>query len=163
MKHSIVADTGALISLAIMDLLPHINQLLGQVYVPDKVIEEIQAGINMTGTNAINRALNKGWLIQQSITENDLLIELNKSLDAGEAQAICFAINKNYYILIDEKKGRKVAKRYQLKVVGSLAVLLQAKENNLIPLVKPLLLKLKEHGYYISEKLIRQILQKANE
>ena len=129
----------------------------------DKVIEEIQLGLNMPGTNAINIAFEKGWLIQQSIIKDDLFVDLNYLLDAGEASAICLAIHKNYNILIDEKKGRKVAKRYELKVIGSLAVLIKAKNKQIIPRAKPLLLKLKEHGYYISERLIIKILKEVHE
>ena len=43
------------------------------------------------------------------------------------------------YLLVDDKRGRKVAKINQIKTIGSMGVLLQAKRAGLIPAVAPLL------------------------
>ncbi|WP_416864750.1 MAG: DUF3368 domain-containing protein [Imperialibacter sp.] len=41
------------------------------------------------------------------------------------------------YLLVDEKKGRDIAKKEGLNIIGLLGILVQAKTVGLIPLLKP--------------------------
>lgn len=66
-------------------------------------------------------------------------------------------------IILDEKLGRYHAKHSELTVTGTIGILLKAKSNGLIKFIKPLLNELTEKDVWISEKLIHEILQRANE
>jgi predicted nucleic acid-binding protein len=55
-------------------------------------------------------------------------------LDTGEASAIALAMETvNSTLIIDEKKGRKFAKNLGLQIIGTLKILLLAKQHRLIP------------------------------
>ncbi len=66
-------------------------------------------------------------------------------------------------ILIDDKKGRKAAKREGLNIIGTLTVLLKAKEKGLIPEVKKYLDMLVERKIRISTDLYEYVLKEADE
>ena len=67
------------------------------------------------------------------------------------------------YLLIDDRRGRKVAKINQIKTVGSLGVLLQAKRIGLIPRVAPLVEQIAASSVFMSENLIQAVLELAGE
>lgn len=83
-------------------------------------------------------------------------------LDAGEQTAIEFALNNNFVLLLDEKRGRAVAKAQGAHVVGTIGILLLAKKHRLIPEIKSSL-KALEQQYYFSKSLIQHALDIANE
>ncbi|MCD6490435.1 MAG: DUF3368 domain-containing protein, partial [Thermodesulfobacterium sp.] len=66
-------------------------------------------------------------------------------------------------IVLDDKKARKIAKDLNLKVTGTLGVLLKAKKLGLIEAIYPLLQELKKKNFYISEKLERNVLKLSGE
>ena len=82
----------------------------------------------------------------------------------GEASAITLALEtSNSILLIDEKKGRKIAKNNGLQIIGSLGVILLAKQNNKITSVKSILGLIQKTNFRISESIINIILKEANE
>jgi len=67
-------------------------------------------------------------------------------------------------LLMDERRGRAFAQELGLNVVGLLGILLQAKNQNLIAAVKPLIDRLiQEADFRVSPQLYRSILQIADE
>jgi predicted nucleic acid-binding protein len=89
---------------------------------------------------------------------------LELELDKWETSAIALAIEKeNSLLIIDEKKGRKIAKQMNLKITGILGVMVKAKEIGLIEKVKPILDKLEKIEFRISSKLKEEILKRADE
>jgi predicted nucleic acid-binding protein len=66
-------------------------------------------------------------------------------------------------LLLDERRGRAVAGRFGLRVVGLLGVLLDAKQRGLILEVKPLLEALRHAGFHISQELFDRVVQAAGE
>ncbi len=85
-------------------------------------------------------------------------------LDAGEAEAIILATEINAdLIILDEKLGRFHAKHADLKVTGTIGILIKAKAEGLIKELKPLLDELTEKDVWISEKLKSEILKRVGE
>lgn len=81
-------------------------------------------------------------------------------LDAGEAEAIILASEINAdLIILDEKLGRYYARNADLRVTGTIGVLIKAKTVGLISELKPLLNELTEKDVWISEKLKNEILK----
>lgn len=78
-----------------------------------------------------------------------LLENLRKSLHYGEAQAITIAIELSAdMILIDETDGRTVALSYGLTLIGTLGILLKAKELGLIERIEPLMKRLQSEARF---------------
>lgn len=67
-------------------------------------------------------------------------------------------------VLIDERRGRLVASRLNLRYTGILGILVEAKDKGLVVRVKTLLDALiNEAGFWVSEPLYRRVLQLVNE
>ncbi|MBS3964613.1 MAG: DUF3368 domain-containing protein [Methylomonas sp.] len=66
-------------------------------------------------------------------------------------------------LLIDDRRGRKVAKINGISTVGSLGVLLVAKEKGLISEIAPMLVQIEQSDIYLSEELITTVLALAGE
>jgi predicted nucleic acid-binding protein len=60
------------------------------------------------------------------------MTQLAKLLDRGEAEAIVLAQSRDARLLIDERKGRAVARRRGVGVIGTGGVLLLAKREHVI-------------------------------
>ena len=90
---------------------------------------------------------------------------LRLELDAGEAEAIALAVESNAnLILLDERLGRRAAHRLGLTVVGTLGVLIAAKDRGLLAAVRPVLDALRaDAGFWITDELYNAVLKAANE
>jgi predicted nucleic acid-binding protein len=66
-------------------------------------------------------------------------------------------------LLLDDSRARKVARFNGVQVVGSAGVLLLAKSEGLVPAVLPLLKQIQAAGIYLSEPLVAEVLQIADE
>jgi len=65
--------------------------------------------------------------------------------------------------LIDDRRGRKVAKINQIDTIGSLGILLAAKAKGLVPEVAPLLREIEQSDIYLSPDLIATVLDLSGE
>lgn len=66
-------------------------------------------------------------------------------------------------LLIDDRRGRTVAKLNHINTIGSLGVLLVAKQKGLINEVAPMLLALEKSDLYLSKQLMTTVLELAGE
>ncbi|WP_157818089.1 DUF3368 domain-containing protein [Candidatus Thiodictyon syntrophicum] len=90
---------------------------------------------------------------------------MSRDLDAGEAASIALALELSAeLILIDELDGRHQARRQGLTTMGVAGVLLLAKRQRLIEVVKPLLDDLRLRArFWLSHSVYEQVLAKAGE
>jgi predicted nucleic acid-binding protein len=85
-------------------------------------------------------------------------------LGKGETEAIALYWEKSAdYLLVDEDKGRRFAKNNGITVIGSLGILLLAKEKRLITSVRPFIQILRASNIRIAEFLYQSILRLAKE
>ncbi|MEM1214093.1 MAG: DUF3368 domain-containing protein [Bacteroidota bacterium] len=105
------------------------------------------------------------WLKTKGIENRKRYHLLLQKLDPGEAEAIVLAQELNAdLLLIDERKGRQIAKESGLRITGLIGVLLESKRRGEIEKVKPLIRKLREQlGFRISESLYNKTLKLAGE
>jgi predicted nucleic acid-binding protein len=66
-------------------------------------------------------------------------------------------------LLVDDDRARKIARLNEIEVVGSLGVLLRAKEAGLVSAVRPLLATIQGAGVHYSELLVHEVLRLAGE
>ncbi|NEP60464.1 MAG: DUF3368 domain-containing protein [Symploca sp. SIO2G7] len=107
------------------------------------------------------------WLDVRAVDDQSqvMILEHERRLDPGEANAIVLALElKAGQLLIDERLGRIEAKRQGLRITGVLGVLLAAKRQGLIPLIRPILDRLlSEANFRISSQLYNETLALAEE
>jgi len=159
----IVADAGPLIGLAIAGRVEILGALFEKVLIPQAVLEELQIEASRPGSFALSKAREEGWLSAEDVPENTDMTQLTELLDRGEAEAIVLAQSKDARLLIDERKGRAVARSRGVRVIGTGGVLLLAKREHVIDQIAPILDELASHGYRLSDGLRRELLVLAGE
>ncbi len=160
---AVVADTSPLIGLARVGLLPVLSQLFTTVYASAAVVAEATRDADRPRAAAIQQALRDGALVARNVEHTPELNALTAVLDAGEAEALLLAEHLELPVLIDERRGRGVAKAIGLEVIGTGAVLIASKNRGLITSVAPYLDRLQESGYRLSDALISAIRQRCGE
>lgn len=155
----LVADASALIALAACDSLTLLDALFGRVLVPEAVYREVTVGERPQAQRLYH-------YLQDKVHTVDMqgFVYLDAFADMGETQAMILYKQMNAdFLLIDDKRGRKVAVINRIKTIGSLGVLLQAKRKGLIQLVAPLLAQIAASPVFVSEQLIQSVLELAGE
>lgn len=107
MQATIISDTSCLILLDKIGELNLLKKLFGEIITTQSVADEF--GKNLPS-----------WISIQNPTDlvSQLVLEIN--LDKGEASAIVLALElENCLLIIDELKGRKLAKRLGLTITGT--------------------------------------------
>jgi predicted nucleic acid-binding protein len=153
----IVSDSSPLIALA---KIGRLNLLEHEIIVPKAVFEEITRS-----WREYTRKLYTWGKNRVSVVKNRQAVEyLELVLDRGEAEVIVLAEElKADAVLIDDLKARKTANLRGLTVVGTIGVLLDAKERGLVDDVKPLLDELIRKKIRISRELYNHALELAQE
>jgi predicted nucleic acid-binding protein len=154
---NIVSNTTPLISLLKLSKLDILKVLYGRINIPNAVFQEVEAGKNKDYYKDLS---NLDWI---NIVENQdkQAVKYFLDLDSVEAEAIILATEiKADLIIMDEKLGRFHAKHADIKVTGTIGVLIKAKKEGLIKELKPLLYELIRKEVWICDKLINEILNK---
>lgn len=162
----VVSDTTPLISLMKVGQLELVYELFGEIQIPDAVYEELVSN---------NRFPNEKRQIQESsfvkkVSVEDMkavtLLRRSTGLDAGESEAIILSDTIGAdLLLMDEVKGRQVAKQMGLHLMGTIGMLMIAYDEK--KLTKSEILAcidmLRNSGRHISGKLYEQLLDKLEE
>ena len=161
----IISDTGPVIALAKTHHLNLLNLLFDDVYVIRAVFKELMA---KTGEDAeeIEWALEEFIIVERSKPATSIEIEAAlKGLGSGEKQSIEFAYEKNdaSILLMDDKAGRQTAQKLNIPIIGTIGLLLLAKNNGLIENVTELLKNMRKKGYWLSDEIIEIARKKAKE
>ncbi len=150
MAQILIADTSCLISLYNANILDILKNLFGEILITDITKEEFGQPL-------------PNWIKIENPKDKIQLENLFKELDKGEASAIALALeNENYKIIIDELKGRKMANDLGIQTTGTLAILILAKEKDLITNFKTTVDILITNGFRLSDKLYREVIRKYN-
>jgi uncharacterized protein len=154
----LVADSGPLIALAIVNLLPPIHKQYRSLLVPEAVLTECLSNKIEPGALQIQAALANQHIqiVQTSALETT-------EIGAGEASVIHYAKAKKLTALIDDKRAIAVAKRLDVAVVRSGAILVDLKRRGAIPAIKPFLDAWQQHGYFLADTVRAALLAQAGE
>jgi len=157
----VVVNTTPIISLALINQLGLLKHLYGQVLTPPAVQAEVLAG----GTRGIGQEqLQQATWIRLQPLQDPRRADLLSDLDRGEAEVIALAPEiQADLVIIDERLGRKHAKRLGLALTGTLGVLLRAKERQLISEAKPFIEQLQQGGIRLGDTIIAEALKLAGE
>ncbi|MCF6176138.1 MAG: DUF3368 domain-containing protein [Victivallaceae bacterium] len=156
----IISDAGSLIIFALTGNFYILEALFEQIIIPPTVYEELAISRGLRGSNELRKRLDAGFIVVEKVSKSEPFTAL---LDAGEAEAISLAIKKDMLLLIDEKRGRSVAKMHKLKFFGSGRVLIAAKEQEIISSTTEVMDQFIDSGYRISESLYQKIIELSNE
>jgi predicted nucleic acid-binding protein len=162
----VVSDTTPIISMLKINKLHLLNKLFGEILIPNAVYNELTTSKKFKEEANQIKECN---FIKRVEVDNNKDIErfrITTGLDLGESEAIIYS-NKNGvdFLLMDEAKGRIVAKQMGLNIMGTIGILMQAYDDNLITKDEILACidMLKKNGRYISERLFDSLKNKIEE
>ena len=105
-----------------------------------------------------------GWIKTIPVQDRLAVEVLLDELDLGEAETIVLARALNAdLVLMDEKKGRRKLTQLGLPKIGTVGILLKAKQVGLLSAIKPDLERLRLDGFSLSQSVIDAVLEQANE
>lgn len=160
----IASNTGPIIGLAKIDLLFLLNQIASEVLIPPMVYRELM-GKTGPETAQIDKAL-KEFLKVADLKPLDPAVEIAISiLDEGEREVIGLASTTpgDILILMDDRAGREVAEKLNIPVSGLVGILLLAKEKGILEKIGPLLVELRDKGYWLSDDVVQTAQRLAKE
>lgn len=156
----VISNNSPLVGLLGLNLLSLLRDLYTEVWIPRKVEKEFLRKDPIVRREALENA---PWIKTVDLTDPQTA-SVHAELDDGEAEALALANEHDArLVLLDEKKGRQKTKKIGLTVKGIAGILLEAKEEGLIEVIKPFLIRLQDNGVYLSESLINNALQDAGE
>jgi len=145
-----VTNSTCLIGLERIERLDLLPQVFDTVFAPPAVAKEVRTSLD--------------WLRVRAVANPSVAIALRTQMDEGEAEAITLALElENVLLILDDKKARRVAQQMGMKVIGTVGMLLRAKRQGVITEVKPILLKLTEANFRISQGIIQEALRLSGE
>jgi predicted nucleic acid-binding protein len=159
-KPKIISNTTPLISLLKIGQLDLLREIYKNIIIPEAVFAEIEKGKDKPFYADITQL---DWMSVQEIKDKKILSYFF-DLDAGEAEVIILATEiEADLVIIDETLGRRFAKHANLKVTGTIGILIKAKEMGLVEKVSPLLDEMQKKGIWLNAKLKEKILEKVHE
>jgi predicted nucleic acid-binding protein len=151
MHKIVIADTSCLILFSKIELLYILHSLYPDVLITPEVANEFAEPL-------------PEWIDIQSASPENISLFENYNLGTGEITSLALAVElKDSTIILDDDKAKKIAKSHNLDVTGSLGIIVKAKEKNIIPSVKDVLLKIKATNFHLSSSLEELILKIAGE
>lgn len=157
----VVSDTSPIRALWHLSRLDLLTALFGEVLIPPAVVTELERPKSSFEAIPVREV---DFIRVRAPSNRVLVSKFSEMLDAGEAEAIALAVElKADAVLIDESAGRAVVEQRGLVPVGVLGILLRAKEQRLIGPIEPLLDRLEETRFFLSESLRRGVLRQAGE
>ncbi len=159
----VVSNTSPIINLAAIGKLDFLQHLYGTILIPQAVYHEIAIrGSRQAGATEVQTFQ---WFERYRVQNVELVKRLEQQLDAGEAEAIALALERRAdLLLLDERRGRMLARQQGIAVTGLLGVLLVAKQRGYLAAVQPALTDLMtKAGFWIGPELFTQVLKSAGE
>jgi hypothetical protein len=134
-----VSNTTALTTLLKVGRADLLAELFGEVLIPPAVQQELLQ----------HHGIIPPCCVVRRVAESSRLQRLLAQADAGEAEAISLAVAINAdLLLIDDKKGRRLAQAEGVRCLGLPALVLAARQRHLIPSIAGFLDLLERQGNF---------------
>jgi len=147
MPSVVIPDTSALILFQNIEEIDLLKKVYGELVTTPEVEEEFIEGL-------------PDWIKIQPVSDKKYQEFFETQIDKGEASVIALATEySDVLLLLDDLKARKLAGQLNMKITGTLGVIHKAKQMKIIDKVKPLIDKLLQTDFRISEKIVQEILQ----
>jgi len=130
----VVSDTTPLSELAKVGKLYLLRDVFGEIIIPQEVYNEVTRGEHP----AVSAVKSITWISVRTVSDPQKVFDL--LLRLGETAAIVLAeelgVNQ---LLLDDRKAKLVAESRNLPVIGTIGILLLAKDEGLITSIKEIL------------------------
>jgi len=157
----VISDTSPLQYLHQLGFLHLLPALVGRIVVPPSVERELLVG-RERGFNLPDLA-KLDWVEIRRPTSKPALPLIN-DLGPGETETLMLALEMpGSIVLLDDGLARRVAEILEIRFTGTLGLLLDAKQQGLVPTLRPLLDQLQTLRFRVSPQTRSTILERAGE
>ena len=149
----VVSNASPVIALEQIDHLQLLQHLFGTVLIPPAVAYEVAPTVTLPA-----------WIEQQELEQPVGPRILGASLGSGESEAIALALETQaQLVILDERPARRLAQALYLPTIGTLGILLAAKQRQLLVSIRPHLDTLLQYDFRIASSLYDEVLRAADE
>lgn len=158
----VISDTTPILSLLKAGRLGLLELLYQTVVVPEAVFEELTCNADYRDEGKEIR--NCPFLAVEKVSDRDSVDVLRNvtGLDAGESEAlVLYREKKADILLLDERKGRSVAKKMSVEYIGTMGILMLAFDEGIVTAeeVRETLEKLLRCDIRLSRRLCNKVLE----
>ena len=154
----VITDSSPVFSLAVADCLWVLEDLFDSASIPEAVWEEI----TKDKTSAYYFRIFSFFKDKKHKISG--FNDLSFIMDYGESESIILYKELNAdFLIIDDKKARKIAQNIGVNCIGTIGVLSIAKERGLIKELNPIFKNLLNNKRFYSIELLNAILEKNKE
>ena len=148
-----VSNSSPIIAFEDLGALDLLRQLTNAIYIPPAVRQEV------FGPRSI-----PSWIMERGVSYPISVRTLQPRLGSGESEAIALALEMlPCHLILDDLAARRAAQSMKISVIGTVGLLMLARQRNLLVTLKPSLDTLIESGFRISKDLYRWALQSSGE
>jgi len=156
-----VVDSSPLIVLGKSGQLELLFKLAGELAVPAAVFREVTVRKEETALMAFLEQSGRLQVPSDTELHPDVLAW---DLGRGESQVISLAVRQNAArVVLDDLEARRCASSMSIRVIGSLGIVVMAKQKGLIAQAKPVIERLLQGGLYLDEGLVVKALGMVGE
>ena len=157
MHEIVIANTTPIIALLGIGKINILKALYNEIIIPHAVSEEIL----IKNENILD---DYNWIRVHNVTNLAAKEVFSSALHIGEIEVILLSKEmRANLVIIDDNIARRHAKYLGLTVTGTIGIILRAKREGIIHEVKPVINKLIENGFYISNTICEEVLNYAGE
>lgn len=144
---NIISNTSCLIVLDNIGMLDVLKELYGKVFITEEVSKEFGKTV-------------PDWIEVRKVSDNKYLKLMKNFVDLGEASTIALAVETDdIVIILDDLKARKLGQKLNLKITGTIGVLIKARKRNIITSTQEVLNRLRNEGFRISDEIEKEFLK----
>jgi len=156
-----IVNTSPLFYLHRLGLLELLKKLYGHITVPEAVKKELKEG--QAQGEDVPQLENYTWVEIRSVSMPKYL-QLIADLGPGESEVLALATNHpSALVILDDKLARRIAEMQGFRLTGTAGVLLRAKQQGLVPALKPIIERLLDLDFRLKPDLVKATLELAGE
>ena len=160
--HKVIVNSTPIISLCHIGKLSLLKKLYDEILIPEAVYREICAKQDSIAKSELNKSLD--WIRICKIQNEQAKFFFKSQLHDGEVEVMILGKEEDATLLIiDDKNAKNHAKYLNFNVTGTLGVLLKAKREGHIDVIKPLLAQMVSKGIFLDAKIQAYCLDEAGE
>jgi len=155
----VVSDSTTLISLMNIERFELLFDFSDSIMITPAVYKEV--GIQKSAKRILDEMIASSKITVETSSDTQKIKELLIGLDLGESESIVLAQERNLPLIIDEKRGKKVAQRLGVETIGLVGILLIYKRKGILCYdeLKGIVDELKSVDFRISFTLIALLLE----
>ncbi len=152
-----VVNASPLIVLAKIDSLHLLTELAEKIVVPSAVLNEIKAG---PAGDPARLFFDSTPLPTVPVIADPIILAWD--LGSGETAVLSHALtHAGWKVVIDDGAARRCARTLEIPLIGTLGIIIKARQVGLISAAAPLLRELRAQGFRLNERVVRTALLKT--